>query len=123
MESAQFPHKRERVLMEGRAARRLFLGLYARGRLILTEKRLIHISRFGFRRWRLRLSSIAASSDGLCVRESAENLIQVTTRQGKTYCFAVRGGEREAWREMLERALWAQSQARRIRREAGSKIF
>lgn len=95
----------ERVLLEGRASRQLFGGLYLRGQLILTDRRFLYLPQNRVGRVRLLLGSLALPKGGFHLNNSAADLLQITTTRGKTYRFLLRRGERRRWQEALEWAL------------------
>lgn len=102
--------KGEHILLEERASRQLFWCVYIRGRLILTDRRLIYLPRKQTRRVGLMLSSLTAPQGGFRLVEPPANLFQVTTIGGKTYRFLLRRGQRRRWQEALE---WAMLLCRR----------
>ena len=89
--------KGEHILLEERASRQHFWCVYIRGRLILTDRRLIYLPRKQTRRVGLMLSSLTAPQGEFRLVEPPANLFQVTTIGGKTYRFLLRRGQRRRW--------------------------
>lgn len=91
----------EKILMEGKANKIVFLGANKGGTLILTNQRLIFKSVLSTKIEAIPITSISRSADSLNALIPSGNMIKVCTTDGKTHQFLVVGKQKEDWKRAL----------------------